>query len=308
MKRIQCPSCGAPLPKGPAADRRVSCEYCGAEFLGDGTARLRAATAADLSGQGKQVGEAVSHAGRWVLGVVAACFALALAVTAVVIFISVRAAKDASRVLHANRQPVERREAPAESWTVADLSRLTPDRIDVPLTVSAPPSPLERFDPAASLPWALAIAQGWQRDARLERIDAERLRPEGTVDVAGDPDAEVLYRFWSPAQIEEFHRRADLQKDAKATCEFWLRLAGGKILGRVLDGRPDDDPLPPFPEIPPLVTTFATLTSRPGFPMKPFFDGYLLHLPDEGWVWYLHTLGGQSLPRVRARDGRQWPY
>jgi hypothetical protein len=294
------------VPNQPAADGRVACDYCGAEFVTDSTGRLRVVQV-DLSAQGRQIGEAVGHAGRWVIGVVAACFALAMVVTGAVIVLSVNAARDSTRtvvrsVQTATRPPV------AERWTAANLSRLTPDRIDVPLAVSAPPTSLERFDPAASLPWALAIAQGWRRDVRLERIDGERVRPDGTLDVAGDADAEVLYRFWSPAQIEEFRRRADLQKDAKVACEFWLTLKAGKITARVLDGRPDDDPLPPFPEIPPLAATFAALSGRPGFPMKPFFDGYLIHLSDEGWVWYFNTLGGESLPRVRARDGRQWPY
>jgi hypothetical protein len=306
MKRLQCASCGAPLPKQPAADGRVVCDYCGAEFVADATGRLRVVQV-DLSASGRQVGEAVGRAGRWVIGVVAACFAVAMLVTGIVLFVSVKAAKQASTtVLHSveniTRPPLR------EVWTAATLARLTPDRIDVPLEVSPPPTALARFDPAASLAWALAIAQGWRRDVRLERIDGERLRPDGTVDAAGDPDAEVLYRFWSPGQIEEFHRRADLQKDASVACEFWLTVKAGKITARVLDSRPDDDPLPPLPEIPPLASTFAALSRKPNFPRKPFFDGYLLHLPDEGWVWYLQTLGGQSLDRVRARDGRQWPY
>jgi hypothetical protein len=306
MKRLQCSSCGAPLPKQPAADGRVVCDYCGAEFVADSTGRLRVVQV-DLSAQGRQVGEAVGRAGRWVIGVVAACFAVAMLVTGIVIFVSVKAAKDTSRTMLRSVQ-TPRHEPPAEVWSTANLSRLTPDKIDVPLTASAPPTPLERFDPAASLAWALAIAQSWRRDVRLERIDGERVRPDGTIDIATDSDSEALFRFWSPSQIEEFQRRADLQKDVKVACEFWLRLKDGKILARVLDGRPDDDPLPPFPEIPPLATTFAALAAKPGFPMKPFFNGYLLHLPDEGWVWYLNTLGGESLPRVRARDGRQWPY
>lgn len=306
MKRLQCSSCGAPLPKQPAADGRVVCDYCGAEFVADSTGRLRVVQV-DLSAQGRQVGEAVGRAGRWVIGVVAACFAVAMLVTGLVIFLSVRAAQEARRTVTRSVQNAAR-QSPAEVWTVSSLAGLTPDRIDVPLTVSAPPTALERFDPAASLSWSLTIAQGWRRDVRLERIDGNRVRRDGTIDLAGDPDAEALYRFWSPSQIEEFHRRADLSKDAKVACEFWLRLKGGKIMARVLDGRPDDDPLPPFPEIPPLATTFAALSAKPDFPLKPFFNGYLLHLPDEGWVWYLNTLGGASLPRVRARDGRQWPY
>lgn len=283
------------------------CEYCAAEYVTDATGRVRTVHTVDLSAQAPQIGAAVSKAGRWVVGAVVVCFGLALLVTGLIVFASLRAARQAAPAVPSITPPALERKAP-EAWTVASLSRLTPDRIDVPLAVSPPPTALAAFDPAASLPWALAIAQGWQRDVRLERIDAERVRPDGTLDLAGDPEAEVLYRFWSPSRIEEFRRQADLNRDAKVTCEFWLQVEKGAVTARVLDGKPDDDPLPPFPEIPPLTATFATLGAKPDFPRKPFFDGYLLHLPDEGWVWYLQTLSGESLSRVRARDGRQYPY
>ena len=306
MKRLQCPSCGAPFPKRPPAGSPLVCEYCGAEFVSEAAAKAQASRVIDLSAQGPQIGAAVSRASRWVLGVVALCFVAALAVAGVIVFVSARSATDAARRL--TRPVAVTPNAAKETWPVAALARLTPDRIDVPLQVSPPPTALAAFDPATSLPWALAVAQGWQHDVRLERIDVERVRPDGTVDLAGDPQSEVLYRFWSPNRIDEFRQRADLDKNAKLACEFWLALKGGAVTARVLDGRPDDDPLPPFPEIPALATTFATLGAKPDFPRKPFFDGYLLHLPDEGWVWYLQTLSGESLARVRARDGRQYPY
>jgi hypothetical protein len=35
----------------------------------------------------------------------------------------------------------------------------------------------------------------------------------------------------------------------------------------------------------------------------------MIHSAGEGWVWYLSTLSGRdSIPRVRAKDGRVWPY
>ena len=77
MKRLQCPSCGAPLPKTAPADGRLVCEYCGAEYQSDPTGRQRVVRV-DLSSQAPQIGAAVSTAGRWVIGVIAAVFALAL--------------------------------------------------------------------------------------------------------------------------------------------------------------------------------------------------------------------------------------
>ncbi len=307
MRRLQCPSCGAPFPKRASSTGPLVCEYCAAEYVTDATGKARTVHTVDLSAHAPQIGAAVSKAGRWVIGAVAVCFGLALLVTGLIVFVSFRTARQATHAIRSTPPLAIERKA-AEVWTVASLSRLTPDRIDVPMTVSPPTTALAAFDPASSLPWALAIAQGWQRDVRLERIDAERVRPDGTVDLAGDPESEVRYRFWSPSRIEEFHRQADLNRDAKVACEFWLQVEKGAVTARVLDGKPDDDPLPPFPEIPALSTTFATLSAKSDFPRKPFFDGYLIHLPDEGWVWYLQTLSGESLSRVRARDGRQYPY
>jgi hypothetical protein len=44
-------------------------------------------------------------------------------------------------------------------------------------------------------------------------------------------------------------------------------------------------------------------------PARPYFRGYMVHSPGEGWVWYLSTLSGrESIARIRAADGRQWPY
>lgn len=34
----------------------------------------------------------------------------------------------------------------------------------------------------------------------------------------------------------------------------------------------------------------------------------MIHLPREGWVWYLTSPSGDGFPRVRARDGRRYPY
>ena len=46
-----------------------------------------------------------------------------------------------------------------------------------------------------------------------------------------------------------------------------------------------------------------------GFEDKPYYAGYLIHLPREGWVWYFRAVSGTTgYPRVRARDGRVHPY
>jgi hypothetical protein len=46
-----------------------------------------------------------------------------------------------------------------------------------------------------------------------------------------------------------------------------------------------------------------------GFEDKPYYAGYLIHLPREGWVWYFRAVSGTTgYPRVRARDGKTYPY
>jgi len=45
---------------------------------------------------------------------------------------------------------------------------------------------------------------------------------------------------------------------------------------------------------------------RPEHPPSAAFptaSPLMIHLSDEGWVWYLSTLGRESEPRVRAADG-----
>jgi len=58
--------------------------------------------------------------------------------------------------------------------------------------------------------------------------------------------------------------------------------------------------------------TLATLLKRPAVAHLranlPFLNGYLIHVRDEGLVWYFSSLANESKPRVRARDGAVWPY
>jgi hypothetical protein len=56
------------------------------------------------------------------------------------------------------------------------------------------------------------------------------------------------------------------------------------------------------------LTTLVPALQRVERYRAPFLKGYLIHLDDEGWVWYFSPLSGESLPRVRASDGKPWPY
>jgi len=203
------------------------------------------------------------------------------------------------------------RAAPA-TLTLKDLDDLSPGYHT--LDATAPPSGYASFDAITSLPWALTIAQAWVNDARLDRVDLVRVHPDGLMNVADDQDAEVTYRFVSPDRIRELRRRADLSANATVQTEFWVRVKGGQasviapttpaalLALREHEGIPAE-----HPRALPLAATFTKLATRPQF-KAPLYNGYLLHLEDEGWVWYFSTLSGESLPRVRSTDAKAYPY
>ena len=85
----------------------------------------------------------------------------------------------------------------AQARTTADLKQL-PGGYHA-LSASPPAGGYGAVDPVAALSWALSIAQAWESDARLERIDVSRLRPDGTVNVQDDGDALLTFRFRSPS-------------------------------------------------------------------------------------------------------------
>ncbi len=176
---------------------------------------------------------------------------------------------------------------------------------------------LAAFDAVTAMPWALALAQVWQSDVKLERIDVERMRPDGTVNVADDPEAEVTYRFVSPRRLQALRERANLESRPTGDHEFWIALEQGKVFAYELQTHAafasdreaaEVDALTwPKSLALPEILRGAKRDSR--FPEVPFYKGYLIRLDDEGWCWYLSTLSGSpSIPRVRARDGRMWPY
>ena len=185
------------------------------------------------------------------------------------------------------------------------------------IAAAPPPGGLGSIDPVAGLPWALALAQVWSADVKLERIDVERLRPDGTVNVQDDPAAEVTYRFLSPSRLQSLLERANLEADPKGDYEFWIQLEKGSISAYelsgdaafVIHGESEEVAALTWPKSRPLSEILRNSAAKPGFPEVPFYKGYLLRLEDEGWCWYLSTLSGSpNIPRVRARDGRVWPY
>jgi hypothetical protein len=203
------------------------------------------------------------------------------------------------------------RAAPA-ALTLNDLDDLSPGYHT--LDAAGPPSGFASFDVVTALPWALGIAQAWVTDARLDRLEVVRVQPDGLINVADDQEAEVIYRFVSPDRVKELRRRADLSANANVQTEFWLRVKSGQasviapttpaalLAFREHEGQPSEPPRALS-----LAATFTKLASRPQF-KATFYKGYLLHVEDEGWVWYFSTLSGEPLPRIRSTDAKTYPY
>jgi hypothetical protein len=310
MKVVKCASCAAPFDEVPE-DTAVRCAFCGA--LNEPTYYVRPSSRPEEP-EG-EAGEpiavevqpivldlraarpALSAAARFVTFVVFAIVLVSFGAAAWGVWVGLRAAF-----------PHQVPPAPGETrWTLTNLGDFR-DRGRRPLEVPAPAGGFQRFDPVAEIPWATRIARAWSKDARLERIDASHIRPDGTLDLAADPEAEVMYRFVSPSRIADYWRQADVTSDVRAEHEFWVMAARGLTQGQLLTSRPPSrDAPPPSPEVLTLAKTMER--SRRARPERPFYKGYMIHSGGEGWVWYLSTLSGrENVPRVRARDGRAWPY
>ena len=88
-----------------------------------------------------------------------------------------------------------------------------------------------------------------------------------------------------------------------------IKIGPSKVTGLVSRGRPSKRELPPGNVDSGRLGEVIAAATRRGFSDYPFYNGYLIHLEREGWVWYLQSLSRRdSLPRIRARDGAPYPY
>ena len=267
----------------------------------------------DLGGATK----AAASVGKIVAVVVLATVAIAV----IAVFVSIRSAapqvnlavNDAAqriaeiqRATASARQPVPPRVQKIAPSALATPTALGWRELDVPV----PSSGWATFEPVTDLRWAMDIARAWQPDARLTRIDVDRLKSDGTVDLTAGPDNKAGYRFMSPGQIENWGRIADRDAKAEVPYAMMLQLVEQKVTALVTRGQPRNDAAPPVTiDSHPLPELLNLALKRRGFKEHPFYSGYMIHLPGEGWVWYLSSLSNrESQPRVRARDGATYPY
>lgn len=307
MKALTCPKCGAPVEidesSGAASFR---CGFCGSTLA---PTRTLSAAGAPVVIDLRLARRAGASAARWV----ALVFAITMAFTGWIVWTSVRTATSGmSSTLGEVSRAIGSTGARTKTWRLADLGALGGGGGWVTLELAPPPPATGGYaalDPVAALPWALTAAQAWRGDVALERIDVTRMRADGTVNVADDPEGEVMFRFLSPSGIAEWRRQSKLSTRAEADYGLFVKLGAGRITALVVRGRPNDDAAPDYPSrVLPARDLMGRLGRDARFAELPFLSGYMIELDDEGWVWYLAPLSGGSLPRARARDGRIWPY
>lgn len=303
MKARRCQGCGAPLPVA-AATEAVECSFCGLRHERDRAAAHPLAVGLHIDPEQR----------RWISK-------LMLAIVLVVVVGVIGSVASVVAGLVAGWRAVESTATPliqAVATAVATPARkTTADLENLPwghheLDVAPPPGGYASVDPLAALPWALPIAQAWESDAQLERIDISRLRPDGTLNVQDDIDAELRFRFLSPSAITRLRQQARIQANAQGQVGLWVTVKGGEASVYV-DQRPVQavrgDEAPPYPQ---RAMALPALFERPAVREivsdLPFLKGYLISLEREGWVWYFSSLANESLPRVRASDGAVWPY
>ena len=308
MRALTCPKCGAPIEL-PDEGELLSCPYCASTLAptravprAGGDVRVGAPVVIDLRGH--------RTAAKGVAWMVLLFLAAIFGFVGWVVWKSVSTATAGMKSAFESagvRLPVggSRTRKPAE------LAAVTGNVGWLELDAAPPPAATGGFgalDAVSALPWAVSIAQAWAPDAAIDRVDVTRLRPDGTVNVADDAEAEVMYRFLSPARVADYRRRAELSTRAESEHELFLKLAGGRMTVLVVRGTPGDEATPPYPKVLTTVELARRLAGDERF-RRPFLQGYLIRLEREGWVWYLSPLArGESLPRVRATDARPWPY
>jgi hypothetical protein len=304
MRAVKCPSCGAPVEFEEIAPM-ARCPFCGSTLAAT-SGIAPAALRIDL--------RRARPAGRNAVRAVLVTLVVVFAGSGLLLWFSIRTV---GRAVDSTLRSAERSLPETERPLPLDRLATLGDTFGwVTIDAAPPPGPLGALDPVAALPWAVTVAQAWAPDATLTRIDVERLRPDGTVNVADDAEASLGFRFLSPAKIADYDRRAELSAKVESDFELMLQLERRELRGLVSTGairsllgrgRELQASLPAYPRslaLPELLVR----ARQGGHPQAPFLSGYLIHLEKEGWVWYLSTLGGESLPRVRAADGRVWPF
>ena len=277
----------------------VTCPFCGLAHDVAGPA---------FPAQGQATGPVVvqigggstGRAGRR-LGVILAVIGVFIAVvTLVPLWLAFRIGSDV--VEHATARIPSRVDQPV--LAPADLSAVPTGQGWKRIDVAPPPGGFDSFDPVAGIAWATTIGHAWAADAALTRVDVGRVAATGAIDLAGEHASG--YRLTSAGR--QVQRKNDVDSGTRSAIgtELLLQIKNGSVQALVTEGREGAPPAAPVSLG--LEQILGGARKGPGFVDRPFYTGYMIHLPREGWVWYFSTPSGDGLPRVRARDGKPYPY
>jgi hypothetical protein len=292
----RCQGCGATLGEPAAGAAVVSCRFCG--LAHDTTAVFPAVHATTVVFGTPQRARANRAVWAIVLIVVAIIAASALVPAIVGVWVA-KSALDRVAPVAGRLTEHTRPTAPA------DLANLPQGGGWKVLATAPPVGGFADFDPVASLPWATAIGRAWASDAVITRVDIGRLATTGAVDLSGEQSSG--YRFASPGRHRQWINETDAGGRPVTATGLMLQIKGTDV--RALPYEERFEPGAPAPASLPLAQILERARRNPAFADKPYYSGYLIHLPREGWVWYFRGLGTSSgFPRVRARDGRTYPY
>jgi hypothetical protein len=291
----RCSGCGAALGDPTDDDLTIVCRFCGLRHDINDLAADAAPVVVQVSGPRRGASKAV----------LAVVLAVVIVPTAVGLYVAYRATTEVTtRVRETTdtvRQRVADRNRPLALTELGTVTEYAWRGVDTP----PPPGGFASFDPVAALPWAMSIAHAWAPDAVLTRIDVGRVSSTGVIDLTGDTPSG--YRFHSPARLLRWKQETDGGTKSTTASGMMLQVQGTAV--RVLmETNAREEPATPAPaslRLPDLLT--KARTGR-GFSDRPFYAAYMIFLPREGWAWYFRAPSGDSFPRVRAKDGRVYPY
>jgi hypothetical protein len=292
----RCSGCGAALGDPTDDDLTIVCRFCGLrhdinDLAGDATPVVVQVRAPGTGGAGRAIATIV-------LLVVSLTVAGGL-------YLASRATREVTTRVRETTDAVRQRVADRNRpLALTELDTLT-EFAWKPVGTAPPPGGFSSFDPVAALPWAMSIAHAWAPDAVLTRIDVGRVSPTGVVDLSGDTPSG--YRFHSPARLLRWKQETDGGTKSTTASGMMLQVQGTAV--RVLmETNAREEPATSAPASLRLADLLTKARTARGFSDRPFYAGYMIFLPREGWAWYFRAPSGDSFPRVRAKDGRVYPF
>lgn len=161
---------------------------------------------------------------------------------------------------------------------------------------------LDAFDAIANMPWAANVGRRWVSDARITRVDFDRVDQNGIVAMRGIPDAKVTYRYVSPSRGKAWLESTAL---TEPTIETQLEIAvtkdgvqAIKFASKPISDKPDPEIKPPTCT---LSQAFAALDKAKQLPVRPVYDVYLIDNGQKAPAYYFSTLtGSPAIPWVES--------